>query len=167
VDDPGGRCAGGGRSLRRAGRGDPADRRLAPSDAPVQRSFRLPGATLERLDRRARERGQSANAVAARLIDEGLRAEDHPLIYFRDGALGRRPALIGSRVDVWQVVDTLRAHDGAIDATAGYLEQPEVKIRAFLRYYADFTAEVDAFAARAKDAARREEEAHGRLSSPA
>ena len=143
------------------------DEHVSADDAPVQRSFRLPAATLDRLERRARERGQSANAVAARLIDEGLRAEDHPLIYLRDGVLGRRPALLGSRVDVWQVVDTLRAHDGAVDATAAYLDQPEVKIRAAMRYYADFGDEVDEFAARATDAARREEEAFRRTSSAA
>ena len=124
-----------------------------------QRSFRLPAATLERLDRRARERGQSANAVAARLIEEGLRAEDHPLIYFREGAGGRRSALLGSRVDVWQVVDTLREHDGSVAETARYLQQPEVKIRAAARYYGEFRDEVDDFACRAREAARREEDA--------
>jgi uncharacterized protein (DUF433 family) len=129
------------------------------ADTVVQRSFRLPAATLARLERRARERGQSTNALAARLIDESLRSEDHPLIYFRDGALGRRPALLGSRVDVWQVIDSLRAHGGAVEATADYLDQPEVKVRAALRYYADFEAEVDAFADRAREAARREEAA--------
>src|SRR4051812_1080184 len=87
-----------------------------PTDGatPVQRSFRLPAATLERLDARARERGQSANTLAARLIEEGLRTEEHPLVYFRDGAAGRRPAMLGTRLDVWQVVETLRAHDGSV-----------------------------------------------------
>ena len=134
------------------------------AETPVQRSCRLPAATLDRLDRRARERGQSANAVAARLIDEGLRAEDHPLIYFRDGAAGRRPALLGTRLDVWQVVETLRAHDGSVEETAAYFEQPEVKIRAAISYYADFEEEIDAFAARATAAARREEAAMRRTS---
>src|SRR3954467_15002132 len=103
--------------------------------APVQRSFRLPAATLERLDARARERGQSANTLAARLIEEGLRTEEHPLIYFRDGAAGRRPAMLGTRLDVWQVVETLRSHDGFVGETAEYLDQPEVKIRAAVDYY--------------------------------
>jgi uncharacterized protein (DUF433 family) len=140
-----------------------------PTDptAPVQRSFRLPTATLERLDARARERGQSANALAARLIEEGLRTEEHPLIYFRDGAAGRRPAMLGTRLDVWQVVDTLRAHNGSVGETAEYLDQPEVKIRAAIDYYGAFHDEVDAFAARAVEAARREEEAMRRAASAA
>jgi len=145
----------------------PKKRTSPPSDAPVQRSFRLSGGTLERLDRRARERGQSANALAARLIEEGLRAEDHPLVYFRDSAAGRRPALLGTRLDVWQVIETLGAHDGSVEQTAEYLDQPPVKIRAAVSYYADFTDEVDAFAARAADAARRNEEAVRRATSAA
>ena len=138
-----------------------------PTDVPVQRSFRLSAGTLERLDRRARERGLSANALAARLIDEGLRSEDHPLVYFRDGAAGRRAALLGTRLDVWQVIETLRNHAGAVEETAEYLDQPAVKVRAAISYYADFTDEVDAFAARATEAARREEEAMRRAASAA
>ena len=137
------------------------------ADSPVQRSFRLSAATLERLDRRARERGQSANALAARLIEEGLRTEEHPLIYFRDGAAGRRPAVLGTRLDVWQVVETLRAHEGSVEQTAEYLEQPEVKIRAAIDYYGAHQDEVDAFAARAVEAVRLEEEAMRRATSAA
>ena len=137
-----------------------------PAD-PVQRSFRLPADTLERLDSRARERGQSTNALAARLIEEGLRTEEHPLIYFRDGAAGRRPAMLGTRLDVWQVVETLRAHDGSVGETAEYLDQPEVKVRDAIDYYGAYQDEVDAFAARAVEAARREEEAMRRATSAA
>ena len=78
----------------------PKKRTSPPSDAPVQRSFRLSGGTLERLDRRARERGQSANALAARLIEEGLRAEDHPLVYFRDGGSDRHLRDVGGVLQV-------------------------------------------------------------------
>src|SRR4051812_2996438 len=138
----------------------------AHDDAPIQRSFRLPATTLERLDRRARERGESANAVAARLIDEGLRAEDHPLIYWRDGAGGRRPALLGTRLDVWQVVQTLRAHGGSVEETAAYFEQPEVKSRAAVSYYAAFEAGIDPVAPRAHAPGGREEAAVRRPPPP-
>jgi uncharacterized protein (DUF433 family) len=75
--------------------------------------------------------------------------------------------LLGSRVDVWQVIHTLRTHEGAVAATAAYRDQSEVKVRAAIRHYADFQDEVDDFAARATDAARREEEAFRRTSSAA
>lgn len=135
-------------------------RRSKPPTAQMrQRSLRLPAGTLTDLDRLAAERGVSSNALAARLIEEGLRIDRHPLIYFRDAAAGRRPALLGTRLDVWQVIDTVRAHDGSVADAADYLAQPEAKIRAAVRYYADFRDEVDAWAARMREIARREEEA--------
>ena len=124
-----------------------------------QRSLRLPAYTVERLDRLAEEHGQSSNALAARLIEEGLRTERHPLIYFRAAAAGRRPALLGTRLDVWQVIETIRAHEGSVTDAADYLAQPEAKIRSAVRYYAEFGDEVDAWAERMHEVARREEEA--------
>ncbi len=138
------------------------DDEAALAGAMRQRSFRLAVDTLERLERRARERGQSVNTLAARLIEEGLRGEDHPLIYFREGAAGRRPALLGSRVDVGQVIQTLRDHDHSVADTVEYLGQPEPKIRAAMRYYAEFRDEVDAWTQRMAEIARREEETFGR-----
>jgi hypothetical protein len=37
--------------------------------------------------------------LAERYIEEGLRMDEHPLVYFREGASGRRPALLGTRLD--------------------------------------------------------------------
>ena len=137
----------------------PRTPRRASAPTMRQRSLRLPSDTLERLDRLADERGQSANTVAARLIEEGLRTERHPLIYFRDAATGRRPALLGTRLDVWQVIDSVREHDGSVTDAAEYLSQPELRIRAAVRYYAEYRDEVDAWAQRARETGRREEEA--------
>ena len=134
-------------------------RRQAAPPQMRQRSLRLPADTLERLDRLADERGQSANTVAARLIEEGLRLERHPLIYFRDAPAGRRPALLGTRLDVGQVIDTVRTHQGSVTDAAEYLAQPEPRIRAAVRYYAEFTDEVDAWARRMRELSEREEEA--------
>ncbi|MEN3281377.1 MAG: hypothetical protein V7607_2517 [Solirubrobacteraceae bacterium] len=133
--------------------------RQAPATDLRQRSLRLPADTLARLDSLAEERGQSANTVAARLIEEGLRLDRHPLIYFRDAAAGRRPALLGTRLDVWQIIETVRAHEGSVTDTAEYLAQPEAKIRAAVRYYAEFRDEVDVWSQRMREIARREEEA--------
>jgi uncharacterized protein (DUF433 family) len=124
-----------------------------------QRSLRLPAATLEALDRLAAERGQSANALASRLIEQGLRTERHPLISFRDGEAGRRPALLGSRLDVWQVVDIVRENGGSVAEAAQHLGQPEIKIQAALRYYAEYREEVDAWAQRMREIADAEERA--------
>jgi uncharacterized protein (DUF433 family) len=123
------------------------------------RSFRLPETLLASLQGRARERGESANALAERYLEEGLRRDDHPLIVFRDGAAGRRAALVGTRLDVAQVIDTLRESDNSVEATAEYLGSPEQHVRAAVRYYADFREEVDEWREHTRAVAEREEEA--------
>ena len=123
------------------------------------RSFRLPDTLLASLQGRARERGESANSLAERYLEEGLRRDDHPVIVFRDGAAGRRAALVGTRLDVAQVIDTLRECDNSVEATAEYLGIPEQHVRAAVRYYADFREEVDEWRERTRAVAEREEEA--------
>ena len=123
------------------------------------RSFRLPDTLLASLQGRARERGESANALAERYLEEGLRRDDHPLIAFREGAAGRRAALIGTRLDVAQVIDTLRESDNSVELAADYLGIPEQLVRAAVRYYAEFRDEVDEWRERTRAVAEREEDA--------
>ena len=85
------------------------------------RSFRFSDSVLASLQERARERGESANALAERYLDEGLRRDDHPLIGFREGAGGRRAALVGTRLDVSQVIDTLRESGNSVRDDRGLL----------------------------------------------
>ena len=124
----------------------------------TNRSLRLDTSLVEELQRQALVRGQSVNALAERLIAEGLRQSEHPLIAFRDGAGGRRAAVVGTRLDVWQVVETVRASDNSIAAAAAYLDVPEVGVQAAVRYYAAYGQEVDDFGARARSTAERERE---------
>ena len=126
---------------------------------PKPRSFRFDDSLLAALEERARERGESATAVAERFLREGLRREDHPLITFREGAAGRRAALIGTRLDVAQVIETLHESDNSVEAAAEYLEIPEASVRAAVRYYAEFQDEVDAWRELVQAIADREEEA--------
>jgi uncharacterized protein (DUF433 family) len=123
------------------------------------RSFRFSERILASLQDRARELGESTNALAERFVDEGLRRETHPLIAFREGTAGRRAALVGTRLDVSQVIDTLRESDNSVPATAEYLHLPEQHVHAAVRYYADFRDEVDAWREKMRAIAEREEEA--------
>jgi uncharacterized protein (DUF433 family) len=124
-----------------------------------QRSFRLSEQTLEQLEERARETDESSNSLAQRLLDEALRTERHPLIYFRQARAGRPPAIVGTRLDVYQVIATLRANDNDVAETAAILGIPEPHVRACIAYYADFKDEVDAWADRQREIAEREEDA--------
>jgi uncharacterized protein (DUF433 family) len=108
--------------------------------------------------RRADRVGESANRLAERYIDEGLRMDEHPLITFREGAAGRRAAIAGTRLDVWQVIETLRNSANSPSEAAAYLEIPETSVRAAARYYAAFPDDVDGLAERMREIADREEE---------
>lgn len=111
------------------------------------------------LDDRSRELSESRNSLAERLLDEGLHTERHPLIVFRAGGSGRRrPALVGTRLYVWQIVDTVRASGNSIHEAAEYLGLPDQHVRAAIDYYADFTDEVDGYRAEERDYERRERE---------
>lgn len=119
----------------------------------------MPDDLLELLERRARGSSESLNALAVRLLDEGLRIEDHPLIHFRTGGSGlRRPALLGTRLDVGQVMSSLRAGEMYVAATADYLGLSEAQVRAAVAYYAEYPAEVDDHLAEEEAFAARERE---------
>jgi uncharacterized protein (DUF433 family) len=102
--------------------------------------------TLARLDARARRRGEPKARTAERLIDEGLRMEDHPGIVFRDGPAGRRAALAGGP-DVWEVIETLTgtglSGEPAIAAAAEWGNLTLAQVRAAVRYYGEFHDEID------------------------
>ncbi len=109
-------------------------------------SMRLPSETMARLEARGRRRGETKTRTAERLIDEGLRMEDHPGIVFRDGPSGRRAGVAGGP-DVSEVLSTLQGTgetgDDAIAATAAWTSLSETQVRAAVRYYAEFPTEVD------------------------
>ena len=121
-------------------------------------SFRFDPITVRRLKDHAAEAGAGQTALAERYIEEGIRRDEHPLIYFREGAAGRRPALLGSRLDVADVVTTIRQSDGSVEEAASYLEVPVELVEAAARYYGEYTEEVDAMVDRARLAAERERE---------
>ena len=50
-------------------------------------AFRFDPITVARLKQRAQETHAPQTALAERYIEEGLRHDEHPLIYFRDGAM--------------------------------------------------------------------------------
>lgn len=109
-------------------------------------SIRMSERTLARLDAGSRRRGEPKARTAERLIDEGLRMEDHPGIVFRDGPAGRRAALAGGP-DVWEVIETLKgselAGEEAIAAAAEWGNLPGAQVRLAVRYYGDFREEID------------------------
>jgi uncharacterized protein (DUF433 family) len=120
-------------------------------------SLRLPDASLERLKSRARLRRVPPRTLAQQYVEEGLRMDEHPLVRFVDGPVGRRARLVGSGLDVWEVIDVVRDNEGDVAAAADYLELPLGLIQAAVAYYGAHPDEIDEWI----EANRREsEQAH-------
>lgn len=122
-----------------------------------QFSVRVATATFEELERRAHERGLARNALTERYIAEGVRMDEHPEIAFREGALGRRPILAGTRLDVWQVIETVRNSDNSVQEAAEYLRLAPSRVQAAVNYYAVYREEVDEIAERERAVSDRAE----------
>lgn len=131
---------------------------MATSPTKQSVAFRFHRETVAHLKRRALETRAPQTTLAERYIEEGLRHDEHPLIYFREGAAGRRPALLGTRLDVADVIATIRQNGNSIEETAGYLEIPAEHVEACVRYYADYKDEVDTWIERSEALAQRERE---------
>ena len=70
-------------------------------------------------------------------------ANEHPLITLADGPAGRRPRLVGTRLDVWEAISVVRANAGDEREAAAYLQLPVDVVAAAVAYYGDHKAEVD------------------------
>jgi uncharacterized protein (DUF433 family) len=124
----------------------------------THRTVRLDKSLVDALESRARDTGGTFTGTLERYAEEGLRRDAHPLIVFRDGPAGRRAALAGSRLDVWQVIETVRA-EGSVEGAAEYLSLADPQVQACVSYYAAYQDEVDEWTERMRAAAAREEEA--------
>jgi uncharacterized protein (DUF433 family) len=122
------------------------------------RTFRLPDQLIADLQDRANERGESANALAERLLGEGLRRDRHPLVDFWDRAGGRSAMVLGTRLEVAHVIDTWLLEDKSITKAAEYFEIPEAKVQAAVSYYAEFQEEIDEWRRSKQELADREHE---------
>jgi hypothetical protein len=122
-------------------------------------SVRFEPQVLERLAAFiAAHRELTLSSATSRLVDEALRAHEHPLITFKDGPAGRRARVVGGP-DVWEVIGAVQSVRGAEPALAGdevlavvaeTTGVPVPFLRAALAYWGDFPEEVEAFLDRAR-----------------
>lgn len=111
-------------------------------------SIRVPDELAVRLRRRVARTGEPASGLVVRLVDEGIRMEDHPGIVFRDGPAGRRAGLAGGP-DVWEVIVVLKdvGSEGPAAATrkaAAWLGLAEAQVRTAEGYYGAYPEEIEA-----------------------
>ena len=134
-----------------------SDRRRPTHAVRELRSFRLPAETAARLDRSAAASEVTRTALAERLLDEGLRRIRHPRIDFVDGPAGRRPFVLGTGLDIWEIVATIRANNDSVEEAADYLQVPFTIVEAAARYHAEFADEIDRWIEANEVMAEREE----------
>jgi hypothetical protein len=110
-------------------------------------SARFSAEVVDMLDARSQRLGQSKARVAERLIEEGLRIEEHPGIVFRSGPTGRRAGIAGAP-DVWEIARDLKgvAAEGSADpieavARVSGLDRGVVELAA--GYYAAYPDDID------------------------
>ena len=120
-------------------------------------SLRLDESTLGRLTTCAARSHLAPRTLAQRYIEEGLRHEAHPAIHFVDGPAGRRASLLGTGLDVWEVIAVVRDNEGNVSEAAAYLERPVNLVQAAVTYYAAYRDEIDGWIEANERAA---EEAH-------
>lgn len=112
-----------------------------PKSAPF--SMRLSDATDELVTREARRTRRSKGAVVEALADEALRARRFPGLAFRGNDWDRRPWVIGTALDVWEIVAASRRY-GSIEAMAAETDLTEPQVRLALAYYRERPEEIDA-----------------------
>jgi len=114
---------------------------MATKSAPF--SMRLSKRMEALVDREAQRTGRSRGAIVEALADEALRMRMFPGIAFRGADWERRAWVIGTALDVWQIVDAHR-DIGSIESMATGGSANERQIRLALDYYELFGEEIDA-----------------------
>lgn len=110
-------------------------------------SLRLPDPVKDRLDRRAARGHEKPSSLAVRLIDEGLRMDDHPGVTFHDSAAHGRVACLAGGPDVAEVIDVLTGLEAQgetrVSEAATWFGIHPSRVRVAMGYYAAFRDEID------------------------
>src|SRR5437016_14667610 len=105
-------------------------------------SMRLSRATDDLIAQEARRTRRSKGAVVEALAEEALRTRRFPGVAFRGADWNRRPWVIGTALDVWEIVAAARRF-AAPQEMAAQTDLSEPQIRLALAYHEEFPDEID------------------------
>src|ERR1700691_2318391 len=114
---------------------------MATKSAPF--SMRLSKRMETLIDREAKRTGRSKGAIVEALADEALRMRLFPGIGFKGTDWDRRAWMMGTGLDVWQVVDVYN-DVGSVERMVEGLSIDQRQIQLALDYYKMFPEEIDA-----------------------
>lgn len=109
------------------------------------RGLRISKDIEEEIEREMRLRGTTFSEVATGLLREAIRMRRVPGVVFMEGPAGRRAALAGTGLDVWEVISTYKSVDGDHERLKeSYEWLSGSQLSAALDYYALYPEEIDA-----------------------
>lgn len=106
-------------------------------------SVRLSAATDRAVTEEARRVKRAKGAVLEALADEALRMRRFPGIAFRGTDADRRPWVIGSALDVWEICELVDGY-GSIEALVADVHVTERQARLALAYRTHYPEEIAA-----------------------
>jgi hypothetical protein len=110
-------------------------------------SLRLSRETDRFVTAEAKRTRRSKGSIVEGLAEEALKARLVPGIAFRGDDYERRAWLIGTSLDVWQVIEAYRDFEGSLDRAVAETDLTERQLRTALSYYERFPQDVDDFIA--------------------
>lgn len=108
------------------------------------RDLTIPDELDREISRESTDRATTWSALATELLEEALRMRRAPGVVFVDGPAGRRAALAGTGLDVWEIVATWQASGKDFDQlrqSYDWLTEPQ--LRASLAYYELYPQKID------------------------
>ncbi|MGH2912539.1 MAG: hypothetical protein ACRDJ3_08710 [Solirubrobacteraceae bacterium] len=110
-------------------------------------SLRLSDETDRLVTAEAKRTKRSKGSIVEALAEEALKARTVPGIAFRGDDYNRRAWLIGTSLDVWQVIEAYKDFSESLDRVIAETDLSERELRTALSYYGRFPQEIDDFIA--------------------
>jgi hypothetical protein len=110
-------------------------------------SLRLSEQTDRLVTAEAKRTKRSKGSVIETLAEEALKARLVPGVAFRGDDYNRRAWLMGTSLDVWQVVDAYKDFDEDLERAVAETDLTVRELRTAVSYYERFPDEIDDFIA--------------------
>ena len=112
--------------------------------ATLQKSLRIPKEIVEDIQTLAEATGQDFSAAAVELLAEAAKMRRCPGIGFADGPAGRRARILGTGLDVWELIATNKSlGENPARLRKAYPWLSQAQLRAALGYYTAYPEEID------------------------
>ncbi len=112
-------------------------------------TLRLPAEVAQGVERLASRFGHKPAHLGARLVEEGLRRRDYPLVDLRETSAGRVAYVAGTRFTVYWVAQAVQGGKTAAEFAREY-QLPLERVRSALAYAEAFPEEIAADRAHAE-----------------